>query len=1302
MDRMAERDAMDLVLYHGREGFVHHMQKVCDFMLQQGGEHPVFRLWRGFALASQGRVTEAIRDYTTATGRREVQIAVFTAHIAALKSQRQIDQDTIDDIETKLMVEEKSATPGAWLQCAAIHWMLGDHIKARDTCQKALDGQQTDSYINPQSLLGWINLSSKRSAFVEKSITNFEKAIDSSQDGIPNHVDAHLGKIAFLDHKRNWSAAIQVVNELIASAPSNDLLNIVNIEKAKILIKKGQWGMAAETAQRLLNKEPTNIQALMIINLYLLVEECRYSVAANSVRELWKALEIGEPKTHTLYAMISRTIARMSGGSTQILHTTQMLMNKACDLQPKSAEYISEKAFQLSLAGEWSRALEAYRQALQVDDGNLGALHGIIRSQLMLGKLDEAEQQLEFLNQMQISERPAELCYLTAVMRWRKHRNQAASIESIDEAVAIHAKQCTSGSASYAFYEQFNPQLLLAIIREYLQHCPTEPLSPTDPPSTIASKTRKPLELLVKHVKGSLEGQLLLARIDFIENDLEKAQISINSCIRTDPTFAEAHLLAAQIAYHQENYNQAQQALEQSMTEFEVRDWPQYNLLKARVANAVGKHEDALKDLEHALALTKQMVQGKRYRPLNVQDHVSIYLELAEVQVKLKNYSVAEETITEALSIFRGTPEEGRVVIAQAMIVCKKDVEKGLSMLRSVTTESPYFLKAKAHMANIYLNVRNNKRAFAKCYEELVEAFPTVGSYLFLGEAYMSIQEPEKAIATFEKARAMDPNDAEMSSKIGMAFVTTHDYQKAIQYYKNAVKAEPKKLALRHDLANLYWKLGSYSDAEEELKTSLIRKEKDRSNSDDLHTSMDDVRTLLLLAKVYKSSGDLKKCSEALIQARVCQNTVIQKVRGEQPELEQQQRRLGANICVELGEHYRRQKMPEKAVVFHNEALKQDDTHSRSMLALAQMYSDKGDLDGCEHQANSLLKVDPANEEASMMLADIMFRRNNYEDATFHFQQLLEKKPGNYGALVQFIQLLKRAGRLYEAPPFFTAAEKHARRSEPGLHYAKGLYFRYTNNPREALRHFHKGRSPRDSRWSEKCTCQMIEIYLNPGSEAQWSTEGEGEEQTDMTENITWAQSLLKDVKNKEKKKILEAYVLVAKRKTNDLEKALAMFYDIMTSSESDQSQKPATEIINVPCIVGMATVLQMMKQTPKARNHLKRVAKAPYNQDEADEFERAWLLLADIHIAGGKYDLAQVCIFYLRFLHAKILHQLSHDSCTLIVGVPSVRGTSVTSSRSNAVKSERLIPSVTKYFCICNCCNKLFQAFHKSNCRIL
>jgi hypothetical protein len=47
--------------------------------------------------------------------------------------------------------------------------------------------------------------------------------------------------------------------------------------------------------------------------------------------------------------------------------------------------------------------------------------------------------------------------------------------------------------------------------------------------------------------------------------------------------------------------------------------------------------------------------------------------------------------------------------------------------------------------------------------------------------------------------------------------------------------------------------------------------------------------------------------------------------------------------------------------------------------------------------------------------------------------------------------------------------------------------------------------------------------------------------------------------------------------------------------------------------------------QVPKARNQLKRISKLPFSPPEAEEFERAWLALAGMHIQGGKFDLAQV-----------------------------------------------------------------------------
>ena len=44
-----------------------------------------------------------------------------------------------------------------------------------------------------------------------------------------------------------------------------------------------------------------------------------------------------------------------------------------------------------------------------------------------------------------------------------------------------------------------------------------------------------------------------------------------------------------------------------------------------------------------------------------------------------------------------------------------------------------------------------------------------------------------------------------------------------------------------------------------------------------------------------------------------------------------------------------------------------------------------------------------------------------------------------------------------------------------------------------------------------------------------------------------------------------------------------------------------------------------------RCRNQLKHIQKIPYVADDADQYERAWLLLADIYIQSGKFDLAQV-----------------------------------------------------------------------------
>jgi len=61
-----------------------------------------------------------------------------------------------------------------------------------------------------------------------------------------------------------------------------------------------------------------------------------------------------------------------------------------------------------------------------------------------------------------------------------------------------------------------------------------------------------------------------------------------------------------------------------------------------------------------------------------------------------------------------------------------------------------------------------------------------------------------------------------------------------------------------------------------------------------------------------------------------------------------------------------------------------------------------------------------------------------------------------------------------------------------------------------------------------------------------------------------------------------------------------------------------------LPALLGMSIAFMLEKSTTKARNALKRIAKMSYSHDLAEEFERGYLLLADIYIKKSKFDLSE------------------------------------------------------------------------------
>jgi len=249
-----------------------------------------------------------------------------------------------------------------------------------------------------------------------------------------------------------------------------------------------------------------------------------------------------------------------------------------------------------------------------------------------------------------------------------------------------------------------------------------------------------------------------------------------------------------------------------------------------------------------------------------------------------------------------------------------------------------------------------------------------------------------------------------------------------------------------------------------------------------------------------------------------------------------------------------------------------------------------------------------------MMIANVMLQKSECEAAIYHFENRLDSAPAQYKSLAKLLQLLRRAGRMSEADRFMKQAAQASARAplEAGYKFCQGLLHKYRNDPRAALTALNLAR--RDGEWGEQAVMLMIEIYLNPENETNWDELVLDERpSSDPGEAVRAAEKLLRELPRSPRQAVLECYTLMAYRSKAQLEKACAKLIDLLNIERE-----------YVPALVCLSQAYLMLKQAPKARNHLKRVAKMNFIAEMVDDFERGWLMLSDVYIGGGKYDLAE------------------------------------------------------------------------------
>ncbi|XP_077347338.1 tetratricopeptide repeat protein 21A [Lithobates pipiens] len=1212
---MADTDPqlMTSIIFYCNQKYYRHMQNIAREGLQKYYNDPVLLFFKAFGILMEDRVQEAIRELESIREVPDVSLCALMLLIYAHKKSGTYDREEVSGLESKLKENRRSAGPKALYYAGLLLWLLGRSDKAQEYIDRMLKMSNRSS--EGLVLKGWLLLTPESS--LAKCVKYFEEGTQSNKDYL-----GMIGKAECFMMQKNYSGALDIINQIIVNFPK---FLIALTLKMRYVLAQQDWDQSLETAQRILSIDGNNIDAFQMLAIYSLTREGNIPKALTYVKDLINALEMMEPRNPVLHFQKFRVICNLCGRNRSILQEISGFFERTYKKSPEHAELAADLGKLHVYLDNVSEAANWYSAAMNLDVNHVEALTGIIWCQILQNKLEDAEQQLDFLREVQQSlGRSKELCYVEALLASKNGREEKIILDHLREALDMHFTTLNSLPLGVEYLEKLDPTFIVDVVKKYLEFCPAQPVSPGQTISPLLEKAATILSPVISVAPFLPEPLFLKSQVIYFTGNFDGAQGILQRCIELNPEWSDAHLLMAQIHLSQEQYSECSLSLETGVSHnFKVREHPLYYLIKAKVLEKTENRAEAIQMLRMAMSLP-EMKSGVARRDktgsLSISDRVSIYLELAKHLRLNGEQHEATKIIQDAVNAFRGTPEEIRIIIANAdMSLSKGDIESALIMLGDVTPNQPYYIEVKQKMAEIYLKNRKDKKLYIACYRELSEKLPNPQTSLLLGDAYMKIQEPEKALEVYDQAQRKKPKDATLTSRVGLSLMKTHQYKKAVNYYEAALKMSAEE-CLCCDLSELFLKLKKYENAEKLLKHVL-----NHEPVSDLPSLFNDVKYLILLGCTYKNYKT-EEMVDTLNKALDIQMRILKRVPFEQPDMITKQLQMASKICVQLAEYYLGEKDYTNALKYYKDAISYYDADNKVMLQLSHLFLTMDDLDGCEMQCNVLLQDPRYKDEATMMMADIMFRKQQYDKAIEHFQRVLEKTPDNFTVLSKLIDLLRRSGKLDDAPKFFDTALTASSRTtlEPGYNYCKGLHCWHLGQPNEALKYFNKAR--KDSDWGEKSVTSMIQICLNPDNEIiggevfdslNEDNSLSGERRDSEKLGIRTAEKLLKEfypqtMLGQKRLTMLQCSCLVATKDKANVETALSTLAEMAIKEKG-----------NVSVLLAMAQAFMILKQTPRARNQLKLLTKATWTMEDAEDLEKSWLLLADIYIKSGKYDIA-------------------------------------------------------------------------------
>ena len=695
-----------------------------------------------------------------------------------------------------------------------------------------------------------------------------------------------------------------------------------HLQRAKAYRTGGNLNAGIIELKNVLQSEPGHAEARWLLGeLYL-----EQGNGAAALKELERAKELGRNTPELKIALLQSLLLQQQ-------YLEVILKTPSVDDKSATTELLTLRGEAHMGLNKLDRAKQVFERAIELDPVYMAARLAMVRLALRGGKFDDAQQQLDHIEQQD----------KTNIKLWLLRGALALQMQSAEQAEAAYRQ-------ALAISEN-EPVAQLGLARALIGQ------------SNFA-ESRELIERFKQQFPNNPVANVLLASIELQQKNREKAKDALLQVTRVVPNNPQALMMLATIYYEDGQLQKAAQHLQRFQAAF-----PNYFPAQKRAAAIelrLGKPADAIKSLR--LVIDQASNDPQFFALLG-----SAYLRNGEVDEGTAYLSHAAEMAPEQASI--------KTQLALGKL-SSGDAEQAIVELESAVELDPELIQADILLGLIHLRRQEYVKALEVGKRSVEKHSDNPLFYNLMGAAYLGQKEYESAASQFNRALEVDPefspamnnlanidylqkntgaarkkfeavlqiNEKNIQALIGLARIAgdANDASGYTRHLEKARRANSHVLAPRLLLANYYLTTGDF-----ESGLDIAREARD--------IAPERPAILTLLGKLEHGTGNYNAAIET-----------FSKVVAAQPE--------SAEDYFLLGLAQRQANQPVKARSSWQKSLELQPGNLLVLSGLASMDMQSGKYDDAMARVSEIKATHPKSPEGDAIEGDINMARGQIPD----------------------------------------------------------------------------------------------------------------------------------------------------------------------------------------------------------------------------------------------------------------------------------------------------------------------------------